>query len=118
MNRRYERGIIGESLAIDYLRKNGCRIIKRNYRFEHGEVDIIAEDGDVLVFIEVKTFRSKVYGEPEDAVTIRKREKIRKTAEAYLFENAIEDKECRFDVIAIDLEKENSPVIRHIKDAF
>jgi len=112
-----KKGTIGEDLAVDYLEKKGYRIIQRNYRFEHGEIDIIAEDGKVLVFIEVKARRSKEFGEPEDAVTPRKREKIRVTADGYLFENNIDDKECRFDVIAIDYQK-NKTEIRHLIDAF
>ncbi|MBI5476512.1 MAG: YraN family protein [Ignavibacteriales bacterium] len=112
-----KKGTIGENLAVDYLEKKGYRILQRNYRFEHGEIDIIAEDGNVLVFVEVKARRSKEFGEPEDAVTPRKREKIRATANGYLFENNIDDKECRFDVIAIDYQ-DTKTEIRHITDAF
>jgi putative endonuclease len=112
-----KKGAIGEDLAVDYLMKKGYRILQRNYHFEQGEIDIIAEDSNVLVFVEVKARRSKEYGEPEDAVTPRKREKIRATANGYLFENNIDDKECRFDVIAIDYQQ-NKTEIRHIIDAF
>ena len=112
-----KKGTIGENLAVDYLKKKGYRIFQRNYRFEHGEIDIVAEDGNALVFVEVKARRSKQFGEPEDAVTPRKREKIRSTANGYLFENNIDDKECRFDVVAIDY-KDNKTEIRHIEDAF
>jgi putative endonuclease len=112
-----KKGTIGENFAVDFLQKKGYRILQRNYRFEHGEIDIIAEDGNVLVFVEVKARRSKEFGEPEDAVTPRKREKIRSTANGYLFENNIEDKECRFDVIAVDYQDDRTE-IRHIKDAF
>jgi putative endonuclease len=112
-----KKGTIGEDLAVDFLQKKGYRILQRNYRFEHGEIDIVAEDGNVLVFVEVKARRSKEFGEPEDAVTPRKREKIRSTADGYLFENNIDDKECRFDVIAVDYTG-NKTEIRHLKDAF
>lgn len=112
-----QKGTIGEDLAVDYLEKKGYRILQRNYRFEHGEIDIIAEDGNVLVFVEVKARRSIEFGEPEDAVTPRKREKIRSTANGYLFENNIDDKECRFDVIAIDYQGDKTE-IRQLKDAF
>jgi len=117
MFNKQKKGTIGEDLAVDYLTKKGYRIRQRNYRFEHGEIDIVAEDGNALVFVEVKTRRSKEYGEPEDAVTPRKREKIRSTADGYLFENNIDDKECRFDVVAIDYQQ-NKTEIRHLKDAF
>jgi putative endonuclease len=112
-----KKGTIGENLAVDYLEKKGYCILQRNYRFEHGEIDIVAEDGNVLVFVEVKARRSKAFGEPEDAVTPRKREKIRSTANGYLFEKNIDDKECRFDVVAIDY-KDNKTEIRHLEDAF
>ena len=77
-------GTAGEDLVVDFLQKKGYRIFQRNYRFEHGEMDNIAEDGNALVFIEVKARRSKEFGEPEDAVTPRKRDKIRATADGYL----------------------------------
>jgi putative endonuclease len=112
-----KKGTIGEDIAVESLIKKGYRILQRNYRFEHGEIDIIAEDGSALVFVEVKARRSKEFGEPEDAVTPRKREKIRATADGYLFENNIDDKECRFDVIAIDYQNSKTE-IRHIEDAF
>ena len=112
-----KKGTIEEELAVDFLQKKGYRIIQRNYRFEHGEIDIIAEDSNVLVFVEVKARRSKEFGEPEDAVTLRKREKIKATADGYIFENNIDDIECRFDVVAIDYQ-DNKTEIRHIQDAF
>ena len=117
MASKTRKGTIGEDLAVEYLIKKGYRVLQRNYRFEHGEIDIIAEDGSVLVFVEVKARRSKEFGEPEDAVTPRKRKKIRATADGYLFENNIDDKECRFDVIAIDYQNSKTE-IRHLEDAF
>jgi putative endonuclease len=117
MSNQREKGQAGEDMAVDYLTKKGYRILQRNYRYEHGEIDIIAEDGAMLVFIEVKAFRSKNFGEPEDAVTFSKRERIRKTADGYIFESMMDERLCRFDVIAIDCEK-NTPVIRHLMDAF
>lgn len=116
MNKR-RHGNIGEQIAVDYLVKKQYRILQRNYRFEHGEIDIIADDHGVLVFVEVKARRSKQYGDPEDAVTPSKRKQIRKTADGYLFENNIDDRECRFDVIAIEYDGGNS-TIRHLEDAF
>jgi putative endonuclease len=117
MKNKRNKGTIGEDVAVEYLKKKGYNILQRNYRFNHGEIDIIAEDGNVLVFVEVKARRSKKFGEPEDAVTPRKRDKIRATADGYLFENNIDDKECRFDVLAIVYECDKV-VIRHIIDAF
>ena len=116
LNKR-QRGNAGEDLAVDFLAKKGYRILERNYRFERGEIDIIAEDDDMLVFVEVKARRSKEYGAPEDAVTAGKQDQIRKTADGYLFEKNIDDRSCRFDIVAIDLGMKE-PGIRHIEDAF
>lgn len=111
------RGTLGEELAVEYLIEKGYQILDRNFRFERGEIDIVAEEKGVLVFVEVKTRHSKSVGDPEDAVTIAKRDKIRKVAEGYLFEHHVEDRECRFDVVAI--ERESPQVhIRHIENAF
>ncbi len=116
LNRR-KKGAQGEDLAARYLSRKGFRILERNYRFERGEIDLIAEDGDELVFVEVKARRSKSYGEPEDAVTPQKEEQIKKTAEGYLFEHQIEDRPCRFDVVSI-LFSNGKAEIRHIPNAF
>jgi putative endonuclease len=111
------QGALGEQQAIDYLLKKKYSVLERNYRFEHREIDIIADDNGSLVFIEVKARRSKQFGDPEDAVTESKRKQIRKTADGYLFEHQIEDRVCRFDVIAIEYDG-STPVIRHLEDAF
>jgi putative endonuclease len=111
------RGTEGEDLAVAYLEGLGYRIHKRNYRFGRGEIDIVAQDGETLVFIEVKARRSNSFGDPEEAVTLRKRRQIRKIAHGYLFERRIDDRECRFDVIAVGYES-GKPVLRHIEQAF
>ena len=116
LNKR-KRGTFGEDLAVDFLRKKGYRILERNYHFEHGEIDIIAEEHTMLVFVEVKARRSKLYGEPEDAVTPKKQNQVRHTADGYLMEKNIDDRACRFDVVAIDLDTKPN-AIRHIEDAF
>jgi putative endonuclease len=117
MKNKRESGSRGEELAVEYLQKKGYRIIERNFYFEHGEIDIIAKDNGSLVFIEVKTRWSKRFGDPEESVTMWKRNLLRKTAEGYLFKHNIEDTDCRFDVIAIQYEN-TIPVIRHIEEAF
>ena len=116
INKR-ERGAQGENLAVDYLEKKGYRILERNFRFERGEIDIIAEQNSALVFVEVKARRSRAFGEPEDAVTISKRNQLQKVAEGYLYKNNIDEKECRFDVIAIQYEN-GKATIRHYENAF
>lgn len=116
MNKRRE-GNRGEDLAVDFLRKKGYRILHRNFRFKRGEMDIIAEDDTMLVFVEVKARRSLLFGDPIDAVTASKCRQLRRVAEGYLFVHKIDDRSCRFDVIAIDYEG-GTPHIRHLEDAF
>jgi len=110
-------GEAGENAAVDYLREKGYHILRRNYRYQRGEIDIIAEERDDLVFIEVKARRSKSYGDPEDGINPEKCRRIRRVASGYLFENHIDDRSCRFDIVAIEYEGEKI-VLRHIRDAF
>ncbi|PIU45712.1 MAG: YraN family protein [Ignavibacteriales bacterium CG07_land_8_20_14_0_80_59_12] len=112
-----EKGKLGEDLAARFLEGLGYTIIERNYRYVRQEIDIVARDRDVLVFVEVKSRRSLRFGEPEDAVTERKRHHIRRTAEGFLHERRIKDTECRFDVVAID-ETRRPAEIRHYINAF
>jgi putative endonuclease len=115
-NRRIQ-GNAGEDLAAKFLESNGFTIVERNYRFERGEIDLIAEEGDELVFIEVKARNSTSFGAPEDAVTEEKQEQVRAVADGYLFEHDIDNRPCRFDVVAIEF-KNGIPEIRHIRDSF
>lgn len=115
--KKKEIGKKGEELAINFLKKNGYHIIKRNYICKLGEMDIIAREKDTLVFIEVKTRRSNIFGPPQAAVNISKQTKLSKVAMNFLKENNIEDIKARFDVVSIEL----SPIenrIELIKDAF
>ncbi len=115
-NRR-KQGEVGEDLAVDYLKKAGFKILERNYRYERNEIDIIAEDGEDLVFVEVKARHSAKFGEPEDAITEEKQMRIQKAADGYFYEREIDNHACRFDVIAIEY-CNDKPEIRHIRDAF
>jgi putative endonuclease len=114
---RRQRGISGEDAAAEYLQSKGYRILERNYRFRRGEIDIVAQDGATLVFVEVKARHSREFGTPEEAVTFRKRNQLRKIARGYLFDRKIDGRECRFDVIGIEYEN-GTPLLRHLKDAF
>ena len=96
-----ELGQWGENLAAEYLRSKGYVIIDRDWRSGHRDLDIIAEDGDVVVFVEVKTRRNNLFGEPEEAIDFRKNH-IRK--------------EIRFDIIAVTGTPETKPDIRHIQN--
>ncbi len=91
----------GETLALRYLKKEGFRIITQNYRNRIGEIDIIAQEGEVLVFIEVKTRSGDDFGAPQAAVDYRKQLKISQVALSYLSEKGLMSCCCRFDVVAI-----------------
>ena len=93
----------GESLAAAHLKARGYDILERNYRAVRGEIDLIAQDGDFIVFVEVKTRRSLKFGLPQAAVTTQKQRQISKVASAYLQAKNLFDAPCRFDVIAIHL---------------
>ena len=93
----------GESLAVAHLKARGYAILERNYRAVRGEIDLIAQDGDFIVFVEVKTRRSLKFGLPQTAVTPQKQRQISKVALAYLQTHNRFDAPCRFDVIAIHL---------------
>ncbi len=113
-----EKGAKAEDEAVEFLKEKGFKIVKRNFHFgRDGEIDIIAHDKDVLVFIEVKARSSDLYGSPESSITPSKMKVIRRTAEGYLYVNKITNMECRFDVIAIDYTCKPTE-IRHLISAF
>ena len=104
----------GENAACKYLESIGYRIVERNYRCPTGEIDVIADDDGVVVFVEVKARSSTEYGVPEESVGFEKRRRIILTARYWMSAHARECKKgCRFDVISV-LRGE----IRHIKAAF
>ena len=112
-----EQGHEGEEIAIRHLQGLGFRIVERNYHFGKPEIDIIARDGETLVFCEVKMRKSKEYGDPEYAITKKKQQQIRRVASGYLYEHEIKEQDCRFDVVAIRWNR-GSPQINYIKNAF
>jgi putative endonuclease len=109
-------GARGEDKAVRFLRKKGYRILERNYRSPAGEVDIIALDGETVVFVEVKTRADGLFGQPCEAVHRRKQEKLRKTALYYLSARRREAP-ARFDIIGIQVAPGGQRV-EHIVDAF
>ncbi|MBK9249388.1 MAG: YraN family protein [Ignavibacteria bacterium] len=113
-----EKGTVAEDAAVEFLKTKGFTIVKRNFHFgRDGEIDIIARDKDVLVFVEVKARSNDMYGAPESSITPSKVKTIRRTAQGYLYVNKITNIECRFDVIAMDYSR-NPPEIRHLVNAF
>ena len=97
----YAFGKQGENRAVLYLKKKGYKIIENNYRTKYGEIDIIAMDGNTIVFVEVKARRSTKFGKPEDSVTVKKQRKISMVALDYLKKNNKMNQRARFDVISI-----------------
>jgi putative endonuclease len=108
----------GEELATAFLERSGLKIIERNFRCKGGEIDIVARDGNTLVFIEVKSRKTLSYGVPQLAVTPFKQRQISKAALTWLGRNRQHDTPARFDVIAILLEGSYQHRIEHIKNAF
>jgi putative endonuclease len=94
-------GRSGEDRAARLLAGRGYRIVERNYRTKQGEIDLIALDGDTIVFAEVKTRTSDAYGAPELAVDPRKQARMVKAALSYLKRKKLHQTACRFDVVAI-----------------
>ena len=102
MSNNLSRGKEGEKLAVSYLESQGYKIIEKNFKKRYGEIDIIAQKEDVLIFIEVKTRWSKKYGLPEEAVTSWKLKSVIKTAQYYKMIHPELPEAMRIDVVAVD----------------
>ena len=111
-------GASGEETAVKILKKNGYKIIERNYRTRQGEIDIIALDGEYTCFVEVKFRKNDDFGDPGDFIDERKREKIIKTAQYYAVKKGIYDTPMRFDAVLINAGKGKKASAEVIKDAF
>jgi putative endonuclease len=103
--KRRETGALGERIACDFLGENGYEILENNYRCPEGEIDIIAKQEDTLVFVEVRTKKSRLFGSPEESITPVKREKLRTLAQYYRQEHENLPLNWRIDVVAIEMEK-------------
>ncbi|MEJ8803740.1 YraN family protein [Pontibacter sp. H249] len=114
-NNHIRTGQNGEHAAAAHLLELGYTILHRNYRYKRAEVDIIATRDDVLVFVEVKTRTTDVFGFPEEAVGPKKEAQLLAAAEEYIYQTGW-NKEIRFDIIAITLTPKQE--IHHIEDAF
>lgn len=116
--KRKTTGMIGEKLAADFLTKQGYEIIETNFRCKEGEVDIIAKDGDYLVFIEVRAKSSRMFGSPEESITARKKEHLKNVAARYQEGHDNLPQQWRIDFVAVELDKEGKPQrIEVIKNA-
>jgi len=112
-----KKGKKGEDIAAACLKKEGYRIVERNYRCRYGEVDIIAMDKKDVVFVEVKGRESDTFGSPEEAVGPAKQKKISKVALHYLQEKGLGDHNARFDAVAIRFMPQGGQV-KLIRNAF
>jgi putative endonuclease len=114
---RLDLGKLGEELALKKVERLGYKCIARNYRCALGEIDLIAKDGDCLVFIEIKTRRGRSLGSIKEVIDKRKKRQLSKVALAYLKSNNYGDVKSRFDVVAISLNRDREQ-IEVIQNAF
>ena len=117
LNQRQKFGEKGESMAARYLKTTGYKIIEKNYRTQLGEIDIIAQDGKTIVFVEVKSRRSVQFGSPKWAITPQKQRKISMVALQYLKKTDQSSAKARFDVVTI-IATRDKQTIEIIKNAF
>jgi putative endonuclease len=108
----------GERLAEDFLRKLGCKILRRNWRTRLGEIDLIARDGDEIVFVEVKLRSTADWGEPQEAVHPGKIRSICLAANEFADRNRLHGYTLRFDVVSVLMPADGLPEVRRYKDAF
>jgi putative endonuclease len=100
---RMRTGKRGEDIACAYLKRRGYRIVERNYKCPLGELDIMARDGDAIVFVEVKSRKSEEFGDPQLAVGLEKQKKVSRMSLTYLKEKHLYPCNARFDVVAIKM---------------
>ena len=117
MGNKYETGLTGQHAAENFLLGKGYVILDRNYRIKTGEIDLVAKDGEYIVFIEVKFRKSIEYGLPREAVGWAKQKRIVNTALHYLARHHLTDCDIRFDVVEI-LEQHGQLYASHIENAF
>ncbi len=111
-------GPAGEKVAAEHLRRAGYRIVARNYRCPVGEIDLIALDGDSVVFVEVKTRRDTRAADPEVNVTCDKRRRLTRVAKHYLMQKSAQQQPSRFDVVSVVMPSDGKPDVEHFIDAF
>lgn len=108
--------VLGEDLASEYLRKKGYKIIERNFRVGYGEIDIIAVKNKTLVFIEVKSRTSDIFGSPAEAITYGKLKSLVKTAEFYKLKNPKLPTQMRIDAVLVTIKGQDEFEIEHLEN--
>lgn len=106
---RRESGKRGEQLALQHLKSLGYNVIETNYRCPRGEIDIVARQGDCLVFVEVRTRSGRGFGTPEESITFAKRQKLISLAMIYLQSHEGLPSDWRIDVVAVELGRDRQP---------
>lgn len=117
--RRRQKGWQGEEVAAAFLKTRGYHLRERNFRCPLGEIDIVAEEGGEIVFIEVRTRSSSAFGFPQESIDLRKQNRLRRLASFYLKERRLYGQPCRFDVVGVWLNGQGEVVnIELIRGAF
>ncbi len=116
MAQHNDTGKQGEAEAVRYLGEKGYQILTTNYRYQHAEIDIVAQNGKLLLFIEVKTRTNVSFGNPEEFVNYAKAKLVMKAAEHYIFAHNWQH-DVRFDIVAVHIDG-NQTRIKHVEDAF
>lgn len=111
-------GLKGEIIAAAELGKAGYRILDSNFRTPYGEIDLIAEDGEYLVIVEVRSLSSTIFCRPIDTISPKKIARIMSATQQYLTDKNLHERAIRFDVVEVEHVKGSDPVIRIVKDAF
>ena len=114
---RKSLGKAGEDLAERYLKRQGYAIVERNYRCPLGEIDLIALNKRVVVFVEVKTRRVDTSGAPLESVNAVKQRRLKRTALHYLNKHRLHDRDVQFDVVGISM-RSDPPAVQHVRHAF
>jgi putative endonuclease len=115
---RQALGRWGEDIAAKYLTEQGMEVLDRNWRRRGGEIDLIAADGEIIVFCEVKTRRTNAFGSGVEAVTALKSRRLRRLAAAWLAEHGEHGLRIRFDVVSVTPVRRGDPRIDQVKGAF
>lgn len=111
-------GIVGEEIAARALVSRGYAILERRYRTDYGEIDIVAEDGDAIVFVEVRAKATAEFGSAAESITDGKKRKVSRMAAGYLARHDVGNRPCRFDVVAIDNALGDAPEVTVYQAAF
>ncbi|WP_353828219.1 YraN family protein [Agromyces sp. SYSU T0242] len=110
-----ELGRRGERLAAEHLEARGMRVLERNWRCRHGEIDLVVRDGDETVFVEVKTRSGDGYGHPFEAITARKLARLRRLALAWCHERGARSGRIRIDAVAVFAPATEPAIVEHLR---